>query len=800
MDSKKHFANSFWVGVPASLYDGYPFNGRLETQTAYYRKEFELSEPGTLTMHVSAATRYRLYVNGKPILSGPCKSDRYRHFYETIDVSPHLVQGKNIVALKVVAYPPYEAQHRSGEGQGPQFSVNFSAGPCLAVSGEVVNAQGRVIAKLHTGTTEWKVCLNRGAIEWDTPKLTFWMGGMEVVHGSKLPVGWQSSPNPQGTWDNAETRFATQPGDHGQIHHFPLMERPIPLLYEKEIEITREMPQPPSDFARLSFDEAIPPNTKASIELDAGTQTSSYVTLKMKGGKGAKLVIRYAESYSKEIDLGYGDQQDHDNPANTVLYMAKGKRDDSLNYSLIGHHDVYYPSGGQDEYTPFWFRVFRFMRIEVHTGDEAIVLEKPKLVETAYPLESVTTFRSSDKELEKVWEISRRTLQMCMHETYEDCPYYEQMQYIADTRLQMLFTYSLGGDMRLGKRAIDDYHASLMPDGMIQSRYPVQAPQAIPTFAFHWIFMLEDIFWEMGDMSVARRYRPTVDAILDWHERYLNEDGLLDNMPYWLFLDWVPEWMPKHGKPNAAKVGPSTAHNMVYICGLQTAARLNRRTGREDAAREYEAQAEKLMQVLEEKCWNAEAGLYMEGPGFEEYSQHSQVFAVLTGMAVGERAKSLMTKALEQEGLSKCSFPWMFYFIRALEMVGMYDRSTVFFDVLKKFAALNVSTIPEDPFMPRSECHAWGAFPLYEFPRMLLGVKSGAPGWGEIVIQPYFIAADSCGGTVYTPKGNVDVSWEKGEHGVRVWGEVPVEAMFVYPCGKKEKLAAGSFEIVIIGI
>ena len=794
MDNKKHFVNSLWVGVPASLYNGYPFDGRLATQTAYFRKEFDLGEQATLTMHVSASTRYRLYVNGKAILSGPCKSDRYRHFYETIDVSQYLVLGKNIIALKVVAYPPYEAQHRSGEGQGPHFAINYAAGPCLAVSGEVLDKQGQVLSKLHTGTTQWKVCLDR-AIEWDTPKLTFWMGGMEVVHGSKLPMGWECSPTPQGIWDVAETRLATQPGDHGQIIHFPLMERPIPLLYEKEIDFTREMPQPPSDFAPFSFGEEIPPNTKASIELDAGTQTSAFVAIKMKGGRGAKLVLKYAESYSKEIDLGYGDQEDHDSPANTVLYMAKGQRDDSLNYELIGHHDVYYPSGGQDEYVPFWFRVFRFMRLEVCTGDEAITIEKPTMVETAYPLETVTTFHSSDKELDQVWKISQRTLQMCMHETYEDCPYYEQMQYTADTRLQMLFTYALGGDTRLGKRAIDDYHASLMPDGMIQSRYPVQVPQAIPMFAFHWIFMLEDIYWESGDTAVPRRYRPTVDAILDWHERYLNEDGLLENMPYWQFLDWVPEWMAKHGKPNAAFVGPSTAHNMVYVYGLQAAARLNRRTGRPDAAREYEIQAEKLKSVIEAKCWNAEAGLYMEGPGFAEYSQHSQVFAVLTGMATGERATSIMTKALEQEGLSKCSFPWMFYFIRALEMVGMYDRATVFFDVLKEFARLNVSTVPEDPFMPRSECHAWGAFPLYEFPRMLLGVKQGAAGWGEIVIQPHFMAADSCGGTVYTPKGNVDIAWEKGEKGICVRGTVPTDATFVYPCGKQEKLAAGAFEI-----
>jgi len=39
-------------------------------------------------------------------------------------------------------------------------------------------------------------------------------------------------------------------------------------------------------------------------------------------------------------------------------------------------------------------------------------------------------------------------------ETYMDCPYYEQLQFIMDTRLQMLFTYAVSRDARLAKKAL----------------------------------------------------------------------------------------------------------------------------------------------------------------------------------------------------------------------------------------------------------------------------------------------------------------------------------------------------------
>ena len=94
---------------------------------------------------------------------------------------------------------------------------------------------------------------------------------------------------------------------------------------------------------------------------------------------------------------------------------------------------------------------------------------------------------------------------------------YEQLQYTMDTRLEMLFTYAVGGDTRMARRTLWDFHCSQLPDGILQSRYPSQYPQVIPVFSLHWIFMLEDYYTQTGDaalISSTPRYHGRCTGLL----------------------------------------------------------------------------------------------------------------------------------------------------------------------------------------------------------------------------------------------------------------------------------------------
>ena len=108
--------------------------------------------------------------------------------------------------------------------------------------------------------------------------------------------------------------------------------------------------------------------------------------------------------------------------------------------------------------------------------------------------------------LSKIWDVGWRTARLCAHETYMDTPYWEQLQYVGDTRIQALLSLYVGGDDRLVKNAIELFDESRLPDGLTQSRYPTMLPQIIPPFSLFWIGMMHDLYQWGGDAASLRQY------------------------------------------------------------------------------------------------------------------------------------------------------------------------------------------------------------------------------------------------------------------------------------------------------
>lgn len=723
-----------WVKDPVSVQETPGF--------ACFRKEILLSSvPGSFPVRICADGRYKLYCNGAFCEAGPCKSDNSVRYYDEVELAPYLRTGKNVVAILVLHYPAQQCNH--SVFCTPTPGIWLQSLTCDPLTGTPL---------LQTDST-WQALQDTGRrIVSENP----FFAPLQIYE-SCAPCqeisGW-TQPDFSCAWPHA-VEYDVQ--DLSPVLYAnALRPRPIPFLRR-----TRRA------FANNSFPLRVAPYSTESVVLDAGELTTGYLFLRLAGGADAAIELLQAECYVQNIPLHHDNYRDH---------PEKGDRTDTSGL-LTGYSDRYTVLGtGSDScpevYEPFWFRTFRYIQISITTKADPLTVLSLDYEETGYPLDVQTHVETSDPEMSRIWDISERSLRRCMHETYEDCPYYEQMQYAMDSRSQILYTYATAADDRLARQCMEAFRRSVRPNGLLNASYPNIGNNIIPGFSIYYIGMLYDHMMYFGDAALLCRHLPAVDGILSYFHNHLTSQGLVDKIgdidaphPQWSFIDWAKEWDDTRGVPPATLQGPLTMESLLYLLGLQYAAAICRYLGQGQTTERYLHRAADLRRAVNRYCRNAD-GTYRDGPQAQQRSQHCQVFAVLTETCTLDEGRANLMQTLNHpDQYAQCSVAMMPYLFRALEKCDLYDQTQALWAPWRKMLEYNLTTCTEDLVRQRSDCHAWGALALYELPSVILGVRPAAPGYAKVSVHPHCAQFRWAKGTVITPRGKVHVEWRKEEDG-----------------------------------
>lgn len=751
--------NSCWIWTGA-----WSQEHEMAPTSVLFRKKIKLNSEITKTnIEISADSRYKLYVNGTFVEAGPSKGDSQIWFYDEMDISPYLLPGENVLAVVVLKFPMKPTA-------GNQ-SIITTHTPGLYLKGDLWDKEGGKYEIIADGT--WK-CRIDGSTRFVSEAEGFApLHFYEEVSKMGSLAGWKETVYDDSDWEDAFSypkpaiRYAVSPGN--------LNKRTIPFMRRRKGRFLNVIALRKSTLLKEEWDHMlsgdgsvfIAPYTEEVVEIDAGEEMTGYLHLFMEQGDGAEIKLLQSESYIQPGELLQG------------MTPLKTDRMDAQNGILEGFTDCYHPTGIGDanqpeEYEPFWFRTFRFIRLQITTGEKPLTIKDFYYEETGYPLEMKSHVETSDESLSAVWEISARTLQRCMHETYMDCPFYEQLQYVMDSRAQILFTYAVSMDDRLAKKCMDDFKRAQRYDGLICSAYPNTKPNVIPGFSIFYILMLHDHMMYFGDKEQIRSHMPAVEEILNFFQKnrtkygYVGKlGGYLRQEKYWSFIDWVPDWTT--GVPDAIEQGPLTIESLYYLMGLLKAADLAEYIGRTDLEREYRQTAGQVRQSIRDYCMNPE-GFIKDGPGCFKYSQHCQVFGVLTGVLdIQTGRKNILETLKHPDSYAQCTVSMSLYLFRAMELSGLYEETKDCWNIWRKMIDNHMTTVAESDVYPRSECHAWGALALYELPAVVLGVRPAAPGFKKISVHPvpgYYTWAK---GEAVTPNGMISVEWKKnGTEGMEV--------------------------------
>lgn len=707
-----------------------------------FRNTFDLKDDSKdFIINISADNHYFLYVNGKLLTHGPQLSDLKHWKYETLNLKSYLKKGKNVIAVKVVNF-------------GKRRFLGFqSLYTCLLVNGITENAK---ILSTSGGNDHWKCSIDQSykaiEINWREPGEKSIVGGFyannptDYVDKNDYQMSWESLNFDDSNWQ--PTKFYESGSSMGGAIGYLLEPRNLPLLSweEEPIEnIVRSNNSTPSNMPLTELQ--IPANTKITYLIDQKVVTNGFPELVFSKGRQASIKIKYAENL-------FGPNNE------------KGDRNDIQNKKLLGYYDKIISNGAvAQQFIPNWMRTFRFVEFEVETKAEPITLNSFVNHKTRTTIPSVAQFSTDNEVYNRIFDICKRTTDICTQDYFLSDAYYETMQYVGDTKIQALIWQALSGNLAHTKNAIRQFHHSRDAEGNILGAYPLRSTFIYPTYSLVWIDMIADYYHLTKDKSFIKEYKNGIAHTLGGFEKNMNHLNLVNKTPYRYFVDWYTG--PNNGGGTATNNGGqnSAVVSLHYVLALMNAANLFREIGDEASAVAYAKRATEIKTSVYDLCYDTEKQLFAERPDKTVYDQHTNIMAILTDAIDKEQQKNLLKKLLTEKDLLQATYYYRYYLFEAIQKVNASEL----FDLAQKpwetMIADNMTTTlerfesKEKP--TRSEVHPWSASPAFFYFDYLAGIQSTKNNFEEVRIAPVFGVLNIMEGMLPTEKGAIVFKFEK---------------------------------------
>lgn len=714
--------NAQWIALNTGFDNGTNYG------VYYFRKSINITDkPSDFFIHISADNRYKLFVNGTLVSLGPARGDTYFYNYETVNLAPYLSIGKNTVAALVWN----EAEYR------PEAQISVRTGFIL---------QGNSSAEEILNTNEtWKCIRDEG--HQPIPGYFFAASKGEMVNMNQAVKGdWTAVNYNDSGWPGAAKVMDGKLKGMSWGIDWALVPSTLPpreMTYQRILTLRKAtgISVPPS-FPQKKTAITIPANTIVTLLLDQTFETNAYVTLNFSGGKDAGISLGYAEALYDQGSNG----------------TRKSNRNNVEGKEFIGRKDSLIADGSQGQsFTTLNFRTYRYIRLVVQTKNDAIVIDDLYGTFTGYPFKRTAVFNTDNTEIKQILDIGWRTARLNAWETYMDCPYYEQLQYIGDTRIQALISYYNTSDDLLARNALNLMDHSRLAEGVTKSCYPTKGTQIISTFSLWYICMLHDYWMYRNDSNFIKNKLVGERAVLDFFSKYQQPDGSLKNMPYWTFVDWAGNLA---GDVKGAD-GSAAIYDLQLLWAYQWAAEMEAKIGLQDFAGIYNQKATQLKSTIHRKYWDPVKKLYADTREKTGFSQHVNSLAILTGMVSNADMPTVINGLLTDKSLTQCTIYFKYYLHLALVKGGVGDDYMNWLSIWRDNIKMGLTTWAEtsDLTNTRSECHAWGSSPNIEFFRTVLGIDSDAPGFTKIKIEPHLGTLTNVNGEIPHPNGKVSVQY-----------------------------------------
>lgn len=431
---------------------------------------------------------------------------------------------------------------------------------------------------------------------------------------------------------------------------------------------------------------------------DVGREEVGYFSIKLRSLVKQKLTVCYGEHI---IDGG--------------VRRIIGTRDFSFEI-IVG--------GGETAYTNY-FRRLGLRYLEIFAQDD-IEIEYVGVLPCYYPLEKIE--RSFDDPLlNRIYDVSVRTLELCMHDHYEDCPWREQALYAMDSRNQMLCGYYAFGEYAFPRANLYLMSKDDREDGLLSICTPSGNDLTIPSFSLHYFIEVYEYTKYSGDLTLVREIMPKLRSVLNV---FLNkmENGLIRNFTqkcHWNFYEWSDD-LTGRGLKAESKKGFDCALNCLLSMALTCMSDICEMLGVDS---DYSDKAKLLNSRIFEEFYNSSDRMFVNRLGEKNYSELVNSWAVLCGAAKGKVAEDICEILAADSNITKITLSMACFKYDALLMTDREKyKNYILSDIRRKYKLMldagatsfwETEKGDRDFSNAGSLCHGWSAMPVYYYNTLL---------------------------------------------------------------------------------
>ena len=726
-----------------------------------FRHSFVLSQMDLqqeIFLSCAADSLFEVFLNGSRLPLTQYADVPPEKSVATLAVTPYLKEGKNLLAIRV-----------------HYLKTDFFTYCCgiPGVGAVLYNTSAREITSTRNN---WKWCVDPAYISGRTEQLTCQLGFTFCFDASQNN-DWIEQKFDDSSWHDAV--LVSNPD-------IRFIRRPVPLLAEREKTSCKAVQ---AGIFKHALPDASPAERISSDFLQAQLFENIFVTPDPEsdpyahgleptpenpvvfnpcpaGADGVYLITDMGAEYTGFLTFSV------EAPAGTVIDVAHGEHlADGRVRCLIQDRkfaDRYICKEGINTFTHTLRRIAgRYIELHFSATSGQIKVFYAGLIPLELPLPEKMQFRSSDRLFDRVRKTAERTLTLCMHDRYEDCPWREQALYPYDSRNQILFGYYCWGNYDFAAASLDLLGKTCREDGTLPIISPNKKTEllSIPSFTLVWITELYEHLLYSGQVQLFEKYREQIDLILTRAlEKKDDSCGLYytsDSPVIWNFYEWSENL-------SYLNTFPQLPYNLYLREALLSASELNRLCGISEKASFYSSVATDIGKTAERFFRDEKKGGYRTVWEQEALDEHVQALMLYHDLVPPELVPVLLDR-LGSSDLIPGSCNTMIYLIRGLAKQKERGEKLIwqYLNGYEKMLFSGATSLWETPFgtddfrAAGSLCHAWSSIHVYWAGAGVLGVEPLEPGFKRFRVSPRTGELDRAQGVVPTPAGDISVKWQK---------------------------------------